>query len=158
MASNLLRHFDLREPPRDNSASETASASQSSGEPAARVTRPRHSPARLIFSTTVQRPDAVYRLIVFLVYSSGMDVTVTDLRAHLSSWLERASNGDDIVITDRGVPVARLTGLTTTATLERLTADGVIGRPATARRPQASGRTRPHAARPVADIVSGQRR
>ena len=87
-----------------------------------------------------------------------MDVTVTDLRAHLSSWLERARDGDDVVITDRGVPVARLTGLTTTATLERLTADGVIGRPATARRPRASGRTRPHARRPVADIVSDQRR
>jgi prevent-host-death family protein len=87
-----------------------------------------------------------------------MDVTVTELRAHLSSWLERARNGDDVVITDRGVPVARLTGLTTTATLEQLTADGVIARPATARRPQASGRTRPQARRPLADIVSDQRR
>ena len=96
--------------------------------------------------------------MVYIAYTSRMDVTVTDLRAHLSSWLERAREGDDVVITDRGVPVARLTGLTTTATLERLTADGVIGRPATARRPQASGRTRPHARRPVADIVSDQRR
>ena len=56
------------------------------------------------------------------------------------------------------MPVARLTGLTTTATLEQLTADGVIGRPATARRPRASGRTRPHTRLPVADIVSDQRR
>ena len=87
-----------------------------------------------------------------------MDVTVTDLRAHLSSWLERARNGHEVVITDRGVPVARLTGLTTTAALERLTADGVISRPATAQRPQASGRTRPRARRPLADIVSDQRR
>jgi prevent-host-death family protein len=92
------------------------------------------------------------------VYASGMDVTVTDLRAHLSSWLERARNGDDVVITDRGVPVARLTGLATTGTLERLTADGVIGRPATAQRPRASGRTRPRARRALADIVSDQRR
>jgi prevent-host-death family protein len=92
------------------------------------------------------------------VYASGMDVTVTDLRAHLSSWLERARNGHDVVITDRGVPVARLTGLTTTGTLERLTADGVIGRPATAQRPRASGRTRPRARRALADIVSDQRR
>jgi prevent-host-death family protein len=87
-----------------------------------------------------------------------MDVSVTDLRAHLSSWLERACHGDDIVITDRGVPVARLTGLATTATLERLTADGVIGRPATAERPSASGRARPRSRRPLADIVSDQRR
>jgi prevent-host-death family protein len=60
-----------------------------------------------------------------------MDVTVTDLRAH-SEWLERARGGGEVVITDRGVPVARLLGLTTTATLERLAADGVIGRPAAA--------------------------
>ena len=100
----------------------------------------------------------MYKLAGSIVYASGMDVTVTDLRAHLSSWLERARNGHDVVITDRGVPVARLTGLATTSTLERLTADGVIGRPATAQRPRASGRTRPRARRPLADIVSEQRR
>ena len=92
------------------------------------------------------------------MYTSTVDVTVTDLRAHLSSWLERARNGDDLVITDRGVPVARLTGLATTAMLERLTADGVIGRPATAQRPQASGHARPRPRRPLAGIVSDQRR
>jgi prevent-host-death family protein len=87
-----------------------------------------------------------------------MDVAVTDLRAHLSEWLDRAREGDEVVITDRGVPVARLVGLTTTTTLERLTAEGVIGRPATTRRPRASGRPRARARRPVADIVSDQRR
>jgi prevent-host-death family protein len=68
-----------------------------------------------------------------------MDVAITELRAHLSEWLERVREGTELVITDRGVPVARLLGLTATATLERLTADGVI-------------------ARPLADIVSDQRR
>lgn len=100
----------------------------------------------------------MYKLLIPVVYTPHMDVTVTDLRAHLSSWLERARNGHDIVITDRGVPVARLIGLTSTATLERLTADGVIGRPATGQRPRASGRARPRARRPLADIVSDQRR
>jgi prevent-host-death family protein len=87
-----------------------------------------------------------------------MDVAVTDLRAHLSEWLERAREGTELVITDRGVPVARLLGLTTTTTLERLTAEGVIGRPAVAQRPRASGRPRPRARRPVAEIVGDQRR
>jgi prevent-host-death family protein len=87
-----------------------------------------------------------------------MDVAVTELRAHLSEWLGRARRGDEIVITDRVVPVARLLGLTTTATLERLAADGVIGPPAAAQRPAASGRPRPRARRPLADIVSEQRR
>lgn len=87
-----------------------------------------------------------------------MDVAVTELRAHLSEWLERAREGDEIVITDHGVPVARLLGLTAAATLERLAADGVIGRPATAQRPRAAGRPRLRARRPLAEIVSEQRR
>ncbi len=92
------------------------------------------------------------------MYNGLMDVAVTDLRAHLSQWLERAREGDELVITDRGVPVARLLGLTSTASLERLAADGVISRPAMIQRPKASGRPRPRPRRPVADIVGEQRR
>ncbi len=87
-----------------------------------------------------------------------MDVAVTDLRAHLREWLDRVRAGGEVVITDRGVPVARLLGLAATPTLERLTAEGVIGRPASARRPIASGRSRPRPRRPLAEIVSDQRR
>lgn len=87
-----------------------------------------------------------------------MDVAVTELRAHLSAWLERAREGDEIVITDHGVPVARLVGLTTTSALERLTADGIIGRASAAQRPVATGRERPRPRHPVADIISEQRR
>jgi prevent-host-death family protein len=92
------------------------------------------------------------------MYTRGMDVTVTDLRAHLSAWLTRARGGEDVVITDRGVPVARLTGLATTATLERLAAEGVISQPATTQRPHAAGRVRPRPHRPLSAIVSEQRR
>jgi prevent-host-death family protein len=86
-----------------------------------------------------------------------MDVAIADLRAHLSDWLSRARAGTDVVITDRGVPVARLTGLNTTATIERLTAEGIISRPERPRRPVASGRLRPRSRRPVSDIVSTER-
>ena len=92
------------------------------------------------------------------VYNQVMDVAVTDLRAHLSEWLDRARAGNEVVITDRGVPVARLLGLATTATLERLAAEGVIGRAAAARRPVASGRARLRPRRPLSAIVSDQRR
>jgi prevent-host-death family protein len=92
------------------------------------------------------------------VYIKTMDVPITELRAHLSQWLDRVRQGDEVVITDHGVPVARLLGLTSAATLDRLAADGVIGRPAAGRRPQASGRPRPRSGRPLADIVSEQRR
>jgi prevent-host-death family protein len=87
-----------------------------------------------------------------------MDVAVTELRAHLSDWLQRARQGDEVVITERGVPVARLLGLSATAVLERLAAEGVIGQAGAGRRPTASGRPRPRPRRPVADIVSEQRR
>ena len=87
-----------------------------------------------------------------------MDVAVSDLRAHLSEWLERARNGDELIVTDRGLPVARLLGVTTTATLERLTTEGVIGRPASAQRTTATGRSRPRPRQPVSDLVSQHRR
>ena len=92
------------------------------------------------------------------MYTEDMDVAVTELRAHLSEWLERARGGSEVVITERGVPVARLTGLATSGILERLAAEGAIGRAAAPRRPAASQRTRPRPRRPVSDLVSDQRR
>jgi prevent-host-death family protein len=92
------------------------------------------------------------------MYTSAMDVPVTDLRAHLSEWLDRVRGGEEIVVTDRGMPVARLLGMSATATLQRLAAEGVISREASPRRPTASGRDRPRPRRPVSDVVSDQRR
>jgi prevent-host-death family protein len=34
--------------------------------------------------------------------------SVSDLKAHLSAWLEKVASGDEVVITDRGTPVAKL--------------------------------------------------
>jgi prevent-host-death family protein len=87
-----------------------------------------------------------------------MDVAVTELRAHLSDWIARAHEGEEIVVTDRGMPVARLIGLNTRATIERLTDEGVIARPAQSHRPRSRGRARPRSRRPVAEVVSEQRR
>ena len=87
-----------------------------------------------------------------------MDVAVTELRAHLSEWLERARQGDEVVITDRGIPVARMVGVTSVTTLEALTEQGVISKPRSQDRPRATGRRRPRPLRPVADRVSEQRR
>jgi prevent-host-death family protein len=87
-----------------------------------------------------------------------MDVPVSNLRAHLRHWLQRARQGDEVVITDRGLPVARLLGVGASATLDRLTAAGVIGRPEQSERPRASGRSRPRAQRSLAGLVTEQRR
>jgi prevent-host-death family protein len=92
-----------------------------------------------------------------LMYVRSMDVPVTELRAHLSEWLDRVRGGEEVIVTDRGVPVARMLGMSATAALQRLAADGVIGRDASARRPTATGRSRPRPRQSVSDIVSRQR-
>lgn len=37
-----------------------------------------------------------------------MNVGIRELKAHLSHYLGRARDGEEVVITDRGVPVARI--------------------------------------------------
>lgn len=92
------------------------------------------------------------------MYTSYMDVAVTELRAHLARWIDAAREGNDVVITDRGTPVARIVALDSTPVIDRLTAQGVISRPTSPTRPVAGGRRRPAPKRPVADIISEQRR
>jgi prevent-host-death family protein len=92
------------------------------------------------------------------MYTSPMDVAVSELRAHLSRWIDAARDGNDIVITDRGTPVARIVALDSTPVIERLTAQGIISRPTRPTRPVAGDRPRARPKRPVADIVSEQRR
>lgn len=82
---------------------------------------------------------------------------MTELRAHLARWIDAARDGNDVVITDRGTPVARIVALDSTSLLDRLTAEGVISRPARSTRPVAGGGSRPKPKRPVSDIVSEQR-
>lgn len=100
----------------------------------------------------------LYRSLGVNLYSCGMDVAVTELRAHLSDWLARADAGEEIVVTERGMPVARLIGLRTRTALERLTDEGVIARPIKPHRPTVKGRQRPRPRRPVAEVISEQRR
>lgn len=87
-----------------------------------------------------------------------MDVAVAELRAHLGRWIDAARDGNDVVITDRGTPVARIVALDATPVIDRLTAQGVIRRPARSTRPVAGDRPRPTPKRPVADLVTEQRR
>ena len=87
-----------------------------------------------------------------------MDVAVTELRASLSHWLDRVRDGDEIVVTERGVPVARILGVGATSMIESLTVQGVIARPVRGDRPEATGRDRPRPSRSVSELVSEQRR
>lgn len=93
-----------------------------------------------------------------VVYATGMDVAVTELRAHLGRWIDAAREGNDVVITDRGTPVARIVAIDATPVIDRLTSEGIISRPTSATRPVAGSRRRPAPKHPVAEIVSEQRR
>ncbi|MDQ3962651.1 MAG: type II toxin-antitoxin system prevent-host-death family antitoxin [Actinomycetota bacterium] len=62
-----------------------------------------------------------------------MEVGVRELRDNLSRWIGRAKRGQEIVITDRGKPVARLTKVDESPALDRLIARGLV---TPARRPK----------------------
>lgn len=68
------------------------------------------------------------------VPSLVMEVPVSALRAELKSWIERARDGEDVVVTERGVPVARLTGVGSADLVSDLVRDGLLT-PAQAERP-----------------------
>jgi len=62
-----------------------------------------------------------------------MEVSVSQFRAQLKDYLTKAKDGQDIVITDRGVPIARLTGVEGASLLEQLEREGLLSAPAGAR-------------------------
>ena len=88
-----------------------------------------------------------------------MDVSVSALRAELRQWIEAARAGEDVVITERGVPVARLSGIAAADLLTRLERDGLLT-PAAAPRPAARSTERgaPAAKGGVSDLVRRLRR
>jgi len=87
-----------------------------------------------------------------------MDVAISTLRAELSMWIERARSGEEVVVTDRGTPVARLLAVDTAPLLDRLIASGVLSKPRRDDRPAARGAARAQASGSVSELVSEQRR
>lgn len=53
-------------------------------------------------------------------------VGIRELRADLSRWVRRVRDGEEIVITDRGMPVARIVPEDADRTYERLVREGVL--------------------------------
>jgi prevent-host-death family protein len=92
------------------------------------------------------------------VYARRVDVAITDLRANLKDFIERAKAGERIVVTDRGVPVARLGPADEESLLDRLEREGVVTRAKTKKRPIAKKGRGVKASGPVADLVSEMRR
>jgi prevent-host-death family protein len=86
-----------------------------------------------------------------------VDVSISTLRAELSSWIERARAGEEVVITERGIPVARLQAVDSAPLIDKLTQSGVLSRPS-GQRPKASDVVGAKATGSVSDLVGDQRR
>ena len=85
------------------------------------------------------------------------EVGIRELRARLSRWIGRVRAGEELVVTDRGAPVARLVPIDQTDAYERLVAAGLLAPPRVGRR----DRRRPVPVQtdgPVSDLVAEQRR
>jgi prevent-host-death family protein len=65
--------------------------------------------------------------------------SIAELKARLSEFLAAVKRGEDVIVTDRGTPVARITGLgptaRTTARVQELVRAGIV-RPPRARLPR----------------------
>lgn len=97
------------------------------------------------------------QMFIALLYVWSMDVAISTLRAELSTWIERARAGEEIIVTDRGTPVARLLAVDTAPLLDQLISRGLLSKPRHADRPAARRVARAHASGPVSELVSEQR-
>lgn len=86
-----------------------------------------------------------------------MEVGIAQFRRELKDWLERAESGSEVVVTDRGRPIARLTGIATTPILDRLVAEGVLSGAPSGPRPSARPHGRVKARGDVASLVVAER-
>lgn len=85
-----------------------------------------------------------------------MDVAISELRANLKAYVERAKAGERIVVTERGVPVARLGPAEEESLLDRLERAGLVTRAKTQKRPIAKKGVK--ASGPIGELVSELRR
>jgi prevent-host-death family protein len=84
-----------------------------------------------------------------------MEVGVRELRDHLSRYLDRVRDGDEIVVTDRGRAIARVVPVGSERVLDRLIAEGIV---TPARRPKRRAGKPIKAKGTVSDLVADQRR
>lgn len=83
-----------------------------------------------------------------------MTVGIRELKARLSEYVSRAANGEQIVVTDRGKPVARLVSLEGASMIQRGVEEGWI---TPASRTSLDPPVRFTAKRSVADVLDEDR-
>ncbi|BAN00439.1 type II toxin-antitoxin system Phd/YefM family antitoxin [Ilumatobacter coccineus] len=91
------------------------------------------------------------------VATSRSEVGIRDLKNGLSKYIDRVEAGEEVIVTDRGRPVARLSPLDSSDDrLADLVAAGVVRPPASTTRHRSHSRIKPKGS--VSDLVAEQRR
>jgi prevent-host-death family protein len=91
------------------------------------------------------------------VATSRSEVGIRDLKNGLSSYIDRVRNGEEVIVTDRGRPVARLSSLEAAYDhLAELIAAGIVRAPTSSERHTPPKRIKSKG--PVSDLVAEQRR
>lgn len=84
-----------------------------------------------------------------------MEVGIRELRNHLSRYLDRVRDGDELLVTDRGHAIARVVPVESERVLDRLVAEGVVTR---ARQKRSRAPKPIDVKTTVSDLVGEQRR
>jgi prevent-host-death family protein len=88
------------------------------------------------------------------LHRSESEVGVRELHDRLSEYLERVEGGGEVVVTRRGRPVARLSGLDAEQPLEDLARRGLVKMPQGSRSARAA---QVKGSGPVSDLITEQR-
>jgi prevent-host-death family protein len=89
------------------------------------------------------------------LHAHGGEVGVRELHDRLSEYLQRVEEGQEVIVTRRGRPVARLSAAEPRDPLSELVDRGLVRLP---QRRRAARRARVKATGPVSDLVAEQRR
>jgi prevent-host-death family protein len=94
------------------------------------------------------------------MYASAVDVSISKLRSELATWIARAQAGEEVLITDRGTPVARLCPVESSSLIDRLVREGVLTLPAKTTRTRSKDikQVRARSGPPVSDYIGENRR
>ena len=91
------------------------------------------------------------------VATSRIEVGVRDLKNNLSRYLDRVQDGDEVIVTEHGRPVARLSPIDHPSdNLASLIASGAVRPPTIKARHRPARRIKPKGT--VSDLVADQRR
>lgn len=85
------------------------------------------------------------------------EVGVTELRRHLRTYLDDVRAGEELIVTDRGTPIARILAVKAKPVIDRLVAEGRLSPPRGIPRPVAADHEGIAADGPVSDYVIAER-